>query len=103
LGNSIHNNPPSHRSPSTNNIILRISPAAGSATFGYIYLAETELRHEQVITAYFDSAGCEVTTIPCPNFETFIANTSLMYRNVMFISDLPWYVIPAGTRILEAN
>jgi hypothetical protein len=61
------------------------------------------LRHEQVITAYFNSAGHEVTTIPCPDFETFIADTSLMYPDVMFISDLPRYVIPAGTRILEAN
>ena len=61
------------------------------------------MRHEQVITAYFNSAGHEVTTIPCPDFETFIADTSLMYPDVMFISDLPRYVIPAGTRILEAN
>ncbi len=61
------------------------------------------MHHEQVITVYFNSAGRKVTTIPCPDFETFIANTSLMYRNVMFISDLLRYIIPAGTRILEAN
>jgi hypothetical protein len=39
-------------------ILLRISPAAGSATFGYIYIAEDE-RHqpEDAITAYFNSVG----------------------------------------------
>jgi hypothetical protein len=103
LSDSIHNNPPSQQSPLTNNIILCISPASGSATFGYIYLAETELCHKDAITAYFDSAGRMVTVFPCPNFETYIANNSLMYRNVMFITNLPRYVIPAGIRILKAN
>ena len=103
LRDSIRNNPPSLRSPSTNNFILRISPAAGSATFGYIYVAETELHNQDALTAYFDSAGREVTVILCPDFESFIAENSLMYRDVLFISDLPQYVIPAGIRILEAN
>ena len=103
LRDSVQNNPPSLRSPSTNNIILRISPAAGSATFGYVYLAETEIRNQDAITAYFDSAGREVSVIPCPDFESFIAANNLMYRDVLFISDLPRYVIPAGIRILEAN
>jgi hypothetical protein len=104
LSDSIHNNPPSQRSPSTNNnIILRISPASGSATFAYIYLAETELRHKDAITAYFDSAGRAVTVFPCPDFETYIADNSFMYRDVMFITNLPRYVIPAGIRILKAN
>jgi hypothetical protein len=103
LSDSIHNNPPSQQSPLTNNIILRISPASGSATFGYIYLAETELHHKDAITAYFDSGGWVVTVFPCPDFETYIADNSLMYRNVMFITNLPRYVIPAGIRILEAN
>jgi hypothetical protein len=103
LSDSIHNNPPSQQSLSTNNIILHISPASGSTKFGYIYLAETELRHEDAITAYFDSAGRVVTVFPCPDFETFIAANSLMYRDVLFITNLPRYVIPAGIRILKAK
>jgi hypothetical protein len=55
LSDSLRNNPPSQRSLSTSNIMLRISPAAGSATFGYIYLAEAEWRHQDAITTYFDS------------------------------------------------
>jgi hypothetical protein len=100
---SVQNNPPSLRSPSSNNIMLRISPASGSATFGYVYIAESEIRHQDAIIAYFDSAGREVDILQCPDFESFIADNSLMYRDVMFISDLPRYVIPAGRRILEAN
>ena len=83
--------------------MLRISPAAGSATFSYIYLAKAKLRHQDAITAYFDSAGQEVTVLPCPDFDSFIADNSLMYRDVLFITDLPRYVIPAGIRILKAN
>ena len=100
---SVQNNPPSLRSPSSNNIMLRISPASGSATFGYVYVADSEIRHQDAIIAYFDSAGREVAILQCPDFESFIADNSLMYRDVMFISDLPRYVIPAGRRILEAN
>jgi hypothetical protein len=103
LSDSLHNNPPSQRSPSTTNIMLRISPAASSATFGYIYLAEAELRHQDAITAYFDSAGRLVTVLPCPDFDSFLADTSLIYRDVLFLTDLPRYVIPAGIRILKAN
>jgi len=104
LRDSVQNNPPSRRSPPTNNIIvLRISPAAGSATFGYVYLAETEIRNQDAITAYFDSAGREVSVIPCPDFESFIAANNLMYQDILFTSDLPRYVIPAGIRILEAS
>ena len=83
--------------------MLRISPAAGSATFGYIYLAEAELHHQDTITAYFDSAGQEVTVLPCPDFDSFLVDISLMYRDMLFITDLPRYIIPAGIRILEAN
>ncbi len=100
---SLHNNPPSQRSPPTNNIILRVSPAFGSATFGYIYLAETKLHHQTAISAYFDSVGREISIIPCPDFDTFISNLNLMYHDVMFISDLPRYIIPAGNWILQAN
>ena len=83
--------------------MLRISPPTGSAAFGYIYLAGAELRHQDAITAYFDSAGREVTVLPCPDFDSFLAKTSLMYRNVLFITSLARYIIPAGIRILEAN
>ena len=100
---SVQYNPPSLRFPSPNNIMLRISPASGSATFGYVYVADSEIRHRDAIIAYFDSAGREVVILPCPDFESFIADNGLLYRDVMFISDLPRYVIPAGRRILEAN
>ena len=95
LGDSINNNPPSQRSQAENHVILRISPAAGSAKFGYIYLSDTERRHEEAITAYFDSsAGREVAVIPCPDFEQFIADNNLLYRDFLFVSDLPRYIIP---------
>jgi hypothetical protein len=103
LSNSLRNNPPFQRSHSTNNIMLRISPAASSATFGYIYLTETELHNEDAITAYFDSAGWAVNVFPCPDFKIFIAKNVLMYCNVMFITDLPRCIIPAGIQILKAN
>ena len=93
---SVRNNPPSHRSPLTNDIILRISPAAGSATFGYVYIAETELRHQDAITAYFDSAGRDVTVFPCPDFESFIADNNLMYMDVLFHLGPPSIHHPSG-------
>ena len=103
LGASINNNPPSQRSQAENHVMLRISPAAGSAKFGYIYLSDTVRRHEEAITAYFDSAGREVAVLPCPDFELFIADNNLFYRDLLFVSDLPRYIIPAGIRILEAQ
>ncbi len=45
-------------------------------------MADTEIRHQDAITAYFDSAGREVTVIPCPDFESFIAENNLVYRDV---------------------
>jgi hypothetical protein len=93
----------SSTSPPTNNIVLCVSPASGLATFGYIYLAETKLHHQNAIFAYFNSVGREISVIPCPDFDTFISNLNLMYRDIMFISDLPRYIIPAGNRILQAN
>ena len=83
--------------------MLHISPAAGSATFGYIYLAEAELHHQDGITAYFYSTGWEVAVFPCPNVESFITDTSLMYPDVLFIIDLPQYIIPVGIQILKGN
>ena len=103
LSDSLRNNPPSQRSPSTTNIMLCISPTAGSATFGYIYLKEAKLRHQDAITAYFDSTGRSVTVLPCPDFNSFLADTRIIYRDMLFLTNLPRYVIPAGIRILEAN
>ena len=104
LGDSITNNPLSQRSRAANHVMLRISPAAGSTTFGYIYLSDTERRHEAAITAYFNSAGREVDVLPCPNFEQYITGNSLLYRDLLFVSsDIPRYIIPVGLRILEAQ
>jgi hypothetical protein len=61
------------------------------------------LRQQDAITAYFDSAGRSVTVLPCPDFDSFLADTSLIYRDVLFLANLPRYVIPAGIRILEVN
>ena len=44
-----------------------------------------------------------MTALPCPDFESFLADTSLIYRNMLFLSDLPRYVFPVGIRMLEAN
>ena len=58
---------PSHTSPSP--VILRVSPAQAREQFGYIHLTSGEHKHQETIRAYFDSAGREVITLPCPNFE----------------------------------
>ena len=52
LGDSINNNPPSQQSQAANHVMLHISSTAGSTTFGYIYLSDTERHHEAAITAY---------------------------------------------------
>ena len=83
--------------------MLCISPAAGSATFGYIYLSDTKRRHEAAITAYFNSAGCGVAVLPCPDFEKFVADNNLLYHDLLFVSDIPRYIIPVGLRILKAQ
>jgi hypothetical protein len=84
----------SHKSSSqqlhpTTSIALCISLAAGSATFGYIYIAEGKCHQaEDAITAYFSSAGREVTILPCPDFDTFMANYSLVDCDVSFFNNL---------------
>ena len=103
LGDSINNNPPSQRSRAANHLMLCISPAAGSATFSYIYLSGTKRHHEAAITVYFDGAGREVNVLPCPDFEQFVADNNLLYRNLLFVSDIHRYIIPVGLRILEAQ
>ena len=84
-------------------MILRISPAQDGAQFGCIHLALGELDHQEAILAYFDSAGREVTTLPCPDFEGFLLANTLRTRNVIFLMDLPKYILRLGRRILEDN
>jgi hypothetical protein len=89
--------------PPSSDIVLCISLAAGSATFGYILIAVNERHLEDAIVAYFESAGREVTVLPCPNFATFLIDHSLQERNISLIIDLPRYIIPLGICILQAN
>jgi hypothetical protein len=93
----------SQQLPPSSDIVLRISPAAGSAIFGYILIPENEHHQEKAISAYFENAGHEVTILPCPNFAKFLVDHSLQERNVSLIIDLPRYIIPAGIFILQAN
>ena len=83
--------------------MLRVSPSAGSATFGYIYLTDAERCHKDTLTAYFDSAGREVTVLPCPDFECFVVDNTIPFRDILLVSDLPRYIIPAGIRILTSH
>ena len=57
--------------------MLRVSPSAGLATFGYVYLADAERRHEDALTVYLDSAGQEITVLPCPDFERFVVDYNI--------------------------
>ena len=84
-------------------VILCISSAQVGKQTGYIHLASTELAEEDAIRAYFDSAGREVTTLPCPNFEGFLLANSLRTRNVSFLVDLPAYILRMGRQILANN
>ncbi len=93
----------SQQLPPAADIVLQISPAAGSAMFGYILVAENKHHQQDAITAYFDSAGREVTVLPCPYFANFLTKHSLQECNVSLIMDLPGYIIPTGTRILQAH
>ena len=77
-------------------VVLRISPAKVGGQIGYIHLASGELTEENAIRAYFDSAGREVTSLPCPDFEGFLLANSLRTRNVSFILDLPEYILRMG-------
>jgi hypothetical protein len=89
--------------PPSFDIVLRISPTAGSAIFGYILIAKNKGHKEKAISAYFKNAGHEVTILPCPNFTKFLVDHSLQERNVFLITDLPHYIIPTGIFILQAN
>ena len=89
----------SRTSPSP--VILRVSPAHDGEQFGYIYLTPGEREHHETIQAYFDRAGREVTTLPCPDFEEFLLANSLRTRNVSFLCNLPGYILRLGCWILE--
>ena len=89
----------SHTSPPP--VIIRVSPAHDGEPFRYIYLTPGERNHQETIRAYFDSAGREVTTLPCPDFEDFFLANSLRTRNVSFLCNLPEYILCLGRRILE--
>ena len=89
----------SHTSPSP--VIIRVSPAHDGEPFGYIYLTPEERNHQETVRAYFDSAGREVTTLPCPDFEEFLLANSFRTRNVSFLCDLPEYILRLGHQILE--
>jgi hypothetical protein len=107
-GSSIHSNtdgvlPPGKFLTQVAEVVLCISPAGGSAAFGYIYLNKNECHQEDPTTAYFNSAGRDVVPILCPDFNAFMAAYRLSNRNVVFLTDLPCHVIPAGIRILQAN
>jgi hypothetical protein len=69
----------------------------------FIYLAAKERHQEDAITAYFETAGHDVLVMPCPNFEASKAENHLSNHNIVFVSDLPRHVIPAGIKILHAN
>ncbi len=90
-----------HSSPSP--VILRISPAQGGVQYGYIHLSSGELCFQEAIQAYFDSAGRDVTTLPCPDFEGFLLMNSLRTCNISFLTDLPDYILCLGRQILEDN
>jgi hypothetical protein len=89
----------SHTSPSP--VIVRVSPAHDGEPFGYIYLTPGECDHQETVRAYFDSAGREVTTLPCPDFEKFLFANSLRTCNVSFLCNLPEYILCLGRRILK--
>jgi hypothetical protein len=84
-------------------IILHISSAAGLATFGYIDLAAHECSQEDAITAYFNSTGHEVVTIPCLDFDAFMTDSNLSKSDMVFVTDLPRHVNPTRICIHQAN
>jgi hypothetical protein len=83
-------------------IVLWVSPASGSARFGYIYVASNKCHLQDALMVYFDNSGCDVVVFPCPDFDSFMQDHSLTNSNISFVSDLPSYIIPAGNKILKA-
>jgi hypothetical protein len=93
----------SHPLPPSSDIVLCISPTAGSIIFGYILIAENKHHQEKAISAYFKNAGREVTILPCSNFAKFLVDHSLQEHNLSLIINLLRYIIPARIFILQAN
>jgi hypothetical protein len=83
--------------------MLHISPKPESARYGNVYLVANKLSQANAITAYFDSAGQEVECLLCPNFDTLMAKHNLFDQDVLFVLDLPCYIILAELHILQAN
>ena len=82
-------------------MILPVSPAQDSEQFRYIHLTPGEREHQETIRAHFDSAGREVITLPCPNFEEFILANFLRTCYVSFLCNLPEYILRLGHWILK--
>ncbi len=89
----------SHTSPLP--VIIPVSPAHDGEPFGYIYLTPGERDHQETVQVYFDSAGREVITLPCPDFEEFLLANSLRTCNLSILCNLPEYILRLGHRILE--
>jgi hypothetical protein len=70
------------------NIVLCISPASGSARFGYIYLAVNKRHLCDALAAYFAAFGCKIIVLPCPDFDFFMVIHSLTTSDINFVNDL---------------
>jgi hypothetical protein len=86
----------------TSSIVFCISPASGSARFGYIYVATNECHLQDALMAYFDTSSRDVVIFPCTDYDSFMQNHSLSNSDISFVSDLPSYIIPGENKILEA-
>jgi hypothetical protein len=94
--------PSSHCSLLCNiSIILQVSPKTGSSTFGYIFLDTHKCHHQEPITVYFTSTGCNISSLPCPDFDTFFWANFLRTQDISFVTRLPQCVIPLGHWIIE--
>jgi hypothetical protein len=82
-------------------ITLQVLPKSGSTTFGFVYLDARKHHHQAPITIYFHSAGQEVYTFACPDFNTFLQSNFLCVHNVLFVGDIPWYAILIGCCFLQ--
>jgi hypothetical protein len=83
-------------------IVLCVSPASGSARFGYIYVAANHHHLLGALMAYFDTSGHDVVVFPCPDFNSFMQDHCLTDSDISYVSILLSYIIPAGNKILEA-
>jgi len=87
-----------HQASDASSIVLRVSPASGSARFGYIYVAANKCNLQDALMVYFGTSGCDVVVFPCPDFDSFMQDHSLTNSNISFVSNLPSYIIPAGNK-----